>query len=370
MKQLKELNVAGPATKHDFFIQWHLTERCNLRCRHCYQPERAMQEELSLEEAREVVEEAAEMLGDWAETHGVEFSPSFNVTGGEPFLRRDLLEVIEALRGRAFDVFLLTNGTLVTRERAEALASLGVKAVQVSVEGPREVHDSIRGRGSFNAAMRGVRRLLEAGLTVTLNVTLSALNARSMGDIIALALTVGAQRVGFSRLVPAGRGLGLVSEGLSPGHLKELYGSLLSQRIKGLDIVTGDPVAAQMNGNVPRAADAEPGCTAVGGCAAGLAGLTLLPDGTITPCRRLHIPIGNVRHDSMREVWATSEVLWSLRDKGGYKGRCGRCPRWDSCRGCRAIAYAYSAAGGGEGDFLAEDPQCFIFDGGPVPGSS
>ncbi len=101
------------------------------------------------------------------------------------------------------------------------------------------------------------------------------------------------------------------------------------------------------------------GYTAKGGCAAGVSGLTIRPDGTMNPCRRLNIPIGNLRKDSIRDIWATSEVLCSLRDKSKYKGKCGKCNRWANCRGCRAIAYAYSQSVG-KNDFLAEDPQCFI----------
>ena len=97
----------------------------------------------------------------------------------------------------------------------------------------------------------------------------------------------------------------------------------------------------------------------LGGCAAGVSGMTILPDGTLTPCRRLYIPVGNIRKDSFREVWATSEVLEGIRDRSRYKGKCGSCKRWADCRGCRAIAYAFSRAQG-KSDFLAEDPQCFI----------
>jgi AdoMet-dependent heme synthase len=87
--------------------------------------------------------------------------------------------------------------------------------------------------------------------------------------------------------------------------------------------------------------------------------LTLLPDGTITPCRRMGIPIGNILRDSLREIWATSDVLNALRDKKTYMGKCGVCKRWSICRGCRAIAYAWSRSHG-RNDFLEEDPQCFI----------
>jgi radical SAM protein with 4Fe4S-binding SPASM domain len=71
------------------------------------------------------------------------------------------------------------------------------------------------------------------------------------------------------------------------------------------------------------------------------------------------IPLGNIRRDSLREVWAASGVLRRLRDRESYKGKCGKCVHWASCRGCRAIAYAYSRSRGGD-DPMAEDPRCFI----------
>ena len=89
--------------------------------------------------------------------------------------------------------------------------------------------------------------------------------------------------------------------------------------------------------------------------------MSILADGTITPCRRLNIPIGNVLEDSLREVWSVSPVLEALRDRSRYEGRCSRCKWWANRRGCRAIAYAYSKAYGKE-NYLAEDPQCYIED--------
>jgi AdoMet-dependent heme synthase len=344
---------------HEFFIQWHLTERCNLRCIHCYQTESNM-DELSLFEAKEVVSEVSDMIGAWSDAYDISFSPSFNVTGGEPFLRADLFDILDEISSRGFEVHLLTNGVLVTRERAERLLGLGVRGVQVSIEGPEEIHERIRGKGTFSSSMEGVGHLLGAGLRVTLNVTLSNINAPFFIEIVRLASSLGVQRLGFSRLVPSGRGAGLLDHMLSKAEVKELYERISSLRVDALEIVTGDPVASQM----PFASEPEDmGSVPLGGCAAGTTGLTLLPDGTITPCRRLYIPVGNVRRDSLREVWSRSEVLWQLRDRKSYKGRCGTCKRWASCRGCRAISYA----GSGWTDFLAEDPQCFIEAGEQSP---
>jgi MoaA/NifB/PqqE/SkfB family radical SAM enzyme len=160
----------------EFFIQLHLTERCNLRCRHCYQTGE-LSDEMSLPEIKAVIGEVSDMLKDWSETYHITFSPSFNVTGGEPFLRRDILPVLEELTKKGFDAYLLSNGILISRGKAETLAQLGVKGVQISIEGPEDIHDSIRGEGSMSSSIKGVQNLLGAGIEVTLNTTLSDINA-------------------------------------------------------------------------------------------------------------------------------------------------------------------------------------------------
>src|ERR1700690_2237796 len=114
----------------------------------------------------------------------VDFTSSFNVTGGEPFFRRDFFNVLEELKNKGFDTFILSNGTLIDRNKAEALATLAVKGVQGSIEGPENVHDAIRGPGSFISSMKGIRNLLEAGIQVTLNTTLSDMNAPCFMNVI------------------------------------------------------------------------------------------------------------------------------------------------------------------------------------------
>jgi len=310
---------------------------------------------MSLAEIRSVISEVADMLTDWATAYDVNYSSSFNLTGGEPFLRQDLFYVIEELSNKGFDTYLLTNGILVNRDKAEMLAQLGVKGVQVSIEGPEDIHDSIRGKGSLKSSLNGIANLLEAGVEVTLNTTLSDMNAPYFLDVIALASSVGVQKVGFSRLVPSGSGRNLLNRMLNKEVLKDLYSKIFSLNTGSLKIVTGDPVASQFRSPT----DDDKSSFPSGGCAAGISGLTILPDGTVTPCRRLPVPIGNVRKDSLREIWSTSEVLKSLRDRSKYNGKCGVCKKWSACRGCRAIAYEFSHANGTT-NYLAEDPQCFL----------
>ncbi|MCK5505936.1 MAG: radical SAM protein, partial [Thermodesulfovibrionia bacterium] len=327
----------------DFLIQWHLTEKCNLACSHCYQTGEE-NGELTSSEAGETVREISDTLSIWNKNYEIDFSPSVNLTGGEPLLRGDLFEILYEFKNIGFDTYLLTNGILVDNEKAKRLYDAGVKGVQVSIEGPEAVHESIRGKKSFSASMRGVKHLLDAGLEVTLNVTVSRLNAEYMLDMVGLASASGVHKLGFSRLVPWGRGRFLFNEMLKTAALKRLYEKVFSTDHKnGLKIVTGDPVASQFRNNTR---DEDLGDTALGGCAAGVSGMTIMPDGTVVPCRRLPVSLGNVRKDSLREIWSMSDVLNDLRDRSRYKGKCGSCKKWANCRGCRAIAYSYTMARG------------------------
>ncbi len=339
----------------DFFVQAHLTERCNLTCTHCYQEGKVLKE-MTLPEIGKALGNVSDTIREWSDTYDIPFSTSFNVTGGEPLLRKDLHEILRMISAHGFTSYLLTNGTLIDGENSRMLADLPIGGVQVSVEGPEKVHEAIRGKGSFSSAIRGVRHLLDTGITVTLNVTLSELNADLFPDVVSLATSLGVQRVGFSRLVPYGRGSVLTGKMLSRERVREVYEAILSIAVPGLEIATGDPLATQLRDGDTRF---DPDAFPLGGCAAGISGITLLPDGTITPCRRLGIPIGNILKDMLRDVWANSGVLNALRDRNAYKGKCRTCARWPACRGCRAIAYAFALSQGRE-DFLEEDPQCFL----------
>jgi radical SAM protein with 4Fe4S-binding SPASM domain len=339
----------------DFFFQWHLTERCNLHCLHCYQ-EKGLFEELTFPEIKETLGEISLMLEDWAKTYGLTFQTSINVTGGEPFLRPDLLLILEEMIQQGYDLYLLSNGTLLDRDKARRLSRLPVRGVQISLEGLEKTHEALRGKGSFAGALKGIGYLVEAGIPVTINTTLSEINRGEFLELIPLAHSLGAQRLGFSRLIPAGQGALLSSNLLKPDQLRDLYQEIQALTPEGLELVSGDPLYRQLESGP---VEEDLGDIPQGGCAAGVSGLTLMADGTVTPCRRLPIPIGNVRRDSLRELWSGSPVLERLRDKNSYQGKCGRCRRWAACRGCRALAYALSRTGGLP-RLVAEDPQCFL----------
>jgi radical SAM protein with 4Fe4S-binding SPASM domain len=295
------------------------------------------------------------MFQAWEEEHGIRVSPSIHFTGGEPFLYGGLWDVIAYSREKGYGVALMTNGCLITQEDAKTVSSLGISDIQVSLEGPPELHESIRGRGSFNAAAKGVEQLVAAGNKVSANVTLSRMNLNQIEETIEIAKEVGFKSIGFSRMVPCGWGKGLLPHLLTPQELRSAYERIISLNHPSFEVVSGDPLAGTFSElKIPA------GCNlTLSGCSAGFSGVTVTSDGSVMPCRRIGLLAGNLKKKSLRAIWASSRLLWSLRRRKSYYGKCGRCSFWPSCRGCRAVAYAYSLAQG-KPDLFADDPQCWV----------
>ena len=166
-------------------------------CRHCYSDSTGrVVPELS-------TDEAADMVADLA-AFGC---PTLVVSGGEPLLRPDVLDLIAAARRLGLDVVLSTNGTQVTVPVAQRLARLGLRRVVVGLDGIGVVHDAFRGRrAAFAHALRGIRLLRRAGVPVGVETTIAHSILPSLSGILALVEAEGAESVCFRHLVPAGRG--------------------------------------------------------------------------------------------------------------------------------------------------------------------
>jgi radical SAM protein with 4Fe4S-binding SPASM domain len=306
-------------------------------------------------EIKREIDGAAQMFHAWEKEHGIRVSPSIHFTGGEPFLYEGLWDVIAYSKAKGYAVAMMTNGGLITKDRAKKASLFGISDIQVSLEGPPELHNSIRGRESFNAAAKGVQYLVEANNRVIGNVTLSRLNVDKIEETVEVARAMGFSGIGFSRMVPCGRGKALLNQFLTPQELKSAYQKILSMDTRAFKVVSGDPLSGILSKTKP-----PTGCNlTLSGCSAGFSGVTITSNGSVMPCRRIGLVAGNLKKKSLRAIWASSRILWRLRRKESYRGKCGHCSLWPSCRGCRAVAYAYSLIQG-KPDLFADDPQCWV----------
>lgn len=325
-----------------FHFQWHITERCNLRCKHCYTDDHASGE-LNTNEAINLIAHLAEVLKRWRCVGSV------SLTGGEPFIRSDFRDIVSSFRKyeQFKNILVMTNGISILDDIIKFLIENDC-SVQVSIDGlTEEQHEEIRGKGNFNRTISTLKRLSESGIYTTVHFVAHKLNypinINQLESFFNLLQTVAVKEVTFSLLVPIGRGKQMKELLLSPKEVKVLFQRLIevSPKFPTLYLNTARPLWAGLT-------------DCVGGvCPVGFNACTILPNGDVLPCRRLPIVLGNLKNQSFFEIWYKSDILWRLRERKKIEV-CGKCKFLDQCAGCRAMAYAVY------GDFMARDPQCFI----------
>lgn len=311
---------------------------------------------MSREEIFQAIYNVQTTIKSWVSEYDIDIAPGFHFTGGEPLLRNDLTNILDYAGQCGFTTSLLSNGTLITRHIAAQLRKAGVRDVQVSLDGMERIHDSIRGAGSFKRAIRGIENLVSHGIDTYVNMTLSRLNMNEIDSLVCLAGELGIHLVTFSRLVLCGRGGELADHALTARELADVHERCKRYKDGKIKVASLDPLAL-IAGTDIEVPDSE---LPAGGCAAGIFGLTITSDGSIMPCRRMDLVIGNIKTNNLRQLWVESPVLCALRDRERYHGGCESCHYWSICRGCRAIALAFARSRGQE-DYLGPDPQCMYY---------
>lgn len=329
-----------------FGFQWHITDRCNLRCAHCYQESFSADSEAGLDGLRTMADRIFAGISARA--------VSVNITGGEPLLLPYLFDVLDHLRGfeNLGEVHVITNGTIANDgvvDRIRAAAKLGY--FKVSLEAADEVrNDALRGRGSFRRTLEGICAYRRTGKRVVLMITLGRYNMGEIKGVADLARRVGAAGVIFERFVPLGNGLALAGDALDTKGWAKAVSAIA--RAAGIEAQPDEllPYRAFWLWTDGRTEGVLDGAL----CNLGDGSMALMPDGTVYPCRRLPVPVGNVLVEPFEEIlsrlrkFSIDAIRPHLR--GGTCGLCGI----DDCAGCRALALAAT------GDLLADDPQCVL----------
>lgn len=333
--------------KDAFYFQWHFLEQCNLRCSHCYQTSYS-DEKLDISSILKIAGIIDSAMGKWQKKGRV------SLTGGEPFTSVEyLLQLLNFFEesNNFYWVGILSNGTLLTQEIVEEIKKFRkLREVQISLDGATpQSHDAIRGGGAFDKAISGIKQLKEQNIPTAIMFTLHKENSEEAVRIIDLAVDLEVDALTIERITP-------VSEDdkkrfyIEPSELKQIYEMIYEKKS---EIEDKHDLKVRVSRPLWNLIDEKIG----GFCPAGLSSLTIMHDGTLYPCRRLEIPLGNILHDGLYNIWYTSEVLWSLRNKNKLTGKCGGCENIHACGGCRAIAYTVN------NDYMAEDPQCWKEEG-------
>ncbi|HEY3376849.1 MAG TPA: radical SAM protein [Armatimonadota bacterium] len=335
---------------------WELTARCNLQCRHCRAEAHGetAQGELSTDEVLRI-----------ARTIRQDADPILVLTGGEPLTRPDFFRIAEWCVSLFTRVALATNGTLIDEPMAQRIAATGIQRVSVSLDGSSPaIHDHFRGvPGSFDAALRGIAALREAGVSVQINATVTRHNADDLPEILNLTQRVGADAFHVFMLVPVGCGAELdESQRLTPAQSETLLHWLCAQSQALQDRLQIKATCAPQYMRIMREQAAQQGMplpapghglhTVTRGCLAGSGVCFIGRHGDVQPCGYLPISVGNVRETPLQDIWQQSTLFTALRDPERLTGKCGACEYRTVCQGCRARAFALT------GDYLREEPDC------------
>jgi len=337
-----------------FHLQWHITERCNLACKHCYFEPKFLENELSLSRLFKILDQYLKLLKKWKIPRE---NSRISITGGEPMVRKDFFEFLEkCCQNKGLTRYgILTNGILLNKENLAHLKDLKIDYAQVSLEGMRKANDEIRGKGTFEKIMEAAKLLVKNKIDTNISVTITKQNLKDVPSLIKLAKKLKVNSLSLRRLIPLGRGEEMKKLILSPQETKDLflYHLKTNQNFKNkglklrLSIGCEDGILTQEGYSANT-------------CVAGYSSLTILPNGNVYPCRRLPIYVGNILRQSLEEIFYNSRELKKLRNPKNTNIRCQNCPYYDKCKGgAKCVSYAHWKDTYLEDPQFLPDPQCW-----------
>lgn len=334
-----------------------LTNACNLRCPHCYtNGGTCLPNELKLPEIKKVLDEMAKLKTMY-----------MFYTGGEPFIRSDIIEILKYTDSKKIGISLSTNGQLVQNKQLKQLRNIPFRLFQVSLDGPKEVHNAIRGQGVWEKSVQTIKaakKILKKNVVV--GTVIMKKNWQDLDKVLDQAIKLKADYFALMLLIVSGR----ADESLSPApeeHMKcirkvfnryKKYSSKI-QFAKNATILPALIPKEWRQKGLPEtfAPCSFPYCIAVSA------------NGDVAPCDGFFncpdMIVGNIREKPLAEIWRNSKKLKEVRkiDPADLKGVCQKCVYRDYCvGGCRAYAYIKYK------DLTAPDPVCqSIYEKGLFP---
>jgi 12,18-didecarboxysiroheme deacetylase len=347
-------------------VVWNMTRRCNLKCVHCYAQAIDEQgvDEIDTPKAKELITDLAEFG-----------APVMLFSGGEPLVRKDLVELAHFAVSKGMRAVISTNGTLISKEKARELKDVGLSYVGISLDGGEEVHDKFRAvPGSFKRALKGIENCQAEGLKVGLRFTINKRNVQEVPTLFDLVRDLEVPRICFYHLVYSGRGSELIKEDLDHqetrqvldlimDRTRELHDAGMPKEVLTVDnhadgpyvylrLLQEDPERAKQVMELLQYNEGNNSGRGIG---------CISWDGQVHADQfwRNHT-FGNVLERPFSEIWTDEniELLHKLKDKKPHvKGRCATCRYLNICAGnFRARAEAYY------GDIWAQDPACYLTD--------
>ena len=325
-----------------FAYQWHITDYCDQRCKHCYifsENENKKLLEMSFEKIKETLSSIKVMCQKENKV------PYIYLTGGDPILHTQFWDILKLFKEHHIAYGILGNPFHLNDEVCLKLKEYGCLKYQLSFDGLKETHDYFRKPGSFEITLDKIKCLKKAGIKVAIMTTVSGTNIKEIPDIIDLVVKHQVDVFAFGRYCPT-----ILEKSI---HIKTLkYRNLLDICWQKFEQYKDKTTSFNLKDHlwtlylyekgllqIPEDLDKN---TIYDGCHCGSHHMTILPDGKIYACRRMESCIGNIQEKSLYELFYDKE----------YE-KCKKCELLRFCRGCPAVSYGYSH------NMYTPDPQCW-----------
>lgn len=339
--------------KEYFSFQWHITDDCDQRCKHCYifsGKNRKQIDSMNWEQMQDTFYNCL----DFCEVYNR--LPYFYITGGDPIMHPDFWRLLELIKDNNIPFTLLGNPFHLNDDVCKRLKEYNCQKYQLSLDGMHETHDWFRKPGSFDCTLEKIGCINRAGIRSVIMTTVSGTNIKEVPDIIDTVVKAGANVFAFARYCPT---VEEANTGMTPQEYRELLDTC-HQKFREYEAEGCQTYFNRKDhlwtlyeyetGIFQIPEDAEEGMI-YGGCNCGNCHLTILPTGDIFACRRVqNSKVGNVFEDRIADVWVYQ--MEQYRDYDKFQ-KCSKCELKAWCRGCPAVA------SGARGNFYDSDPQCW-----------
>ena len=337
-----------------FIVPWRCTYACDSQCVHCISAgKKAVQDEINTEDAKKIVDQAADF--------GATF---FGITGGQPFLRKDLFDVLDYAKKQGLNTSIITDGRLLDEAAFKKLVKLQTK-ISVSIDGTEKTNDAIRGEGAYASAISAIERFSKEKLLNCLVYTFANAgkttnaNEADMRHVLDLAKKYDARWVVFHGMIPYSNDKTCLKADLAPAQYEWVCNKLydLTPEYNGKpNINVYIPFYARVakQRGLPDF-DNRYNNFFLGRCFFGKF-MSIAENGDAIPCSYNDTyRMGNTKNKPIKQIWEdmqNSEFFSQIKDKNNIKGKCGICEFKDICGGCRSAALFYT------GDILGSDKRC------------
>lgn len=336
-----------------FSFQWHITDECDQRCKHCYIFSGEGCEKIvsmTFEQMNEVIANCEDFCKVYHRR------PYFYLTGGDPILHPDFWKLLVLLKSKNIPFTIMGNPFHLNDEICRMLKVCGCEKYQLSLDGTKDLHDWFRKSGSFDTTIEKVGCINRAGIKSVIMSTVSKTNMNQMADIIDTAVKAEADIFSFSRYVSTG---GEVDASMTPLEYRKVL-ETCDVKFKAYEAAGVKTFFNKKDHlwtlyeyehdefKIPENAIEK---MIYGGCNCGNCHITISSNGNIMACRRVtNSIVGNVFEDRLVDVWVCQ--MEKYRDYDKFV-KCNKCELKAYCRGCPAVA------NGANGDFYSADPQCW-----------